>query len=218
MKPNRNSKVALPLNAALKQDLIFFNNPVLIQGLALTPAIAATTTLKNALVLSLALLIIVAPTRVLGEFVLSKARLPRMRGLVYSLIAALIYIPAFWCVQTVFGLDAAGPGIYLPMLAIDGLVISRFELPARERPLLALKNGLFTSLGAALVLILLGALRELLGEGRLLGAQLLDKAPLSAAGTVAGGLVFTALLAALFQGGAGIYKRERFILEGEKHD
>ncbi|MEA4911251.1 MAG: Rnf-Nqr domain containing protein [Oscillospiraceae bacterium] len=219
MKPNRQSKVGLPLNAALKHDLVFFNNPILIQGLALTPAIAATTTLKNALILSVALLVLVAPTRVLAETLLRFAKLPRMRAVVYALIAAVIYIPAYRLVQIAFGYDAAGPGIYLPMLAIDGLVISRFEIPARETPLLALKNGLLTTFGASLVLILLGAARELLAVGTLCGVQILaGAAPLPVAGTIAGGFIAAALFAALFQWFAGIYKREHFIMEAEAHD
>ena len=218
MKPNRQSRVGLPLNAALKHDLIFFNNPVLIQGLALTPAIAATTTLKNALILSLALLVLVAPTRVLTETLLHYAKLPRMRGLIYALVAAAVYIPAYRLIYMTFGYDASGPGIYLPMLAIDGLVISRFELPARETPLLALKNGLLTTLGASLVLLVLGVVRELLGSGTLYDVQILQSAPLPVAGTIAGGFIAAALFAALFQWFAGIYKREHFILEAEAHD
>ncbi|MEA5050716.1 MAG: Rnf-Nqr domain containing protein [Oscillospiraceae bacterium] len=218
MKPNRHSRVGLPLNAALKHDLVFFNNPILIQGLGLTPAIAATTTLKNALVLSLALLIIITPTRVLAESVLRAAKLPRMRGVVYALISAVVYIPAFSFVSLVLGYDVAGPGIYLPMLAIDGLAISRSEIPAREPVTVALKNGLLTTLGASLVLIVLGIERELLGAGTLLGVQIFPRAPLSVAGTIAGGFIAAAVLAAFFQWCAGIYKRERFVMEVEKHD
>ena len=42
------------------------------------------------------------------------------RGVVYALISAVVYIPAFSFVSLVLGYDVAGPGIYLPMLAIDG--------------------------------------------------------------------------------------------------
>ncbi len=215
MKPNRQNKVSLPLNEAIKRDLVFFYNPILIQGLALTPAIAATTTLKNSVILSIAIFLIVTPTRLLSELLLSWLKVPRIRAVVYVMISGIIYIPAFLLLDSLFGTDIVGPGIYLPMLAVDGLVISRFELPTRESAWLALKNGLNTSLGAAIVLLLLGAVREILSLGTIYGVILTENPLLSSAGTIPVGIILVAVFAAAFQCAVGIYKREHFILEAK---
>lgn len=219
MKAGRPNRVSLPLNEAIKHDLVFFNNPVLIQGLALTPAIAAATTLNNAVIMSLAVFLLVVPTRIISEFLLTLlSKLPRIRAIVYVIVSALVYIPASFVLNRLFGASLADVGILLPLLFVDGIVISRAEIPARESFLKSLQNGIFTALGASIVLIILGAAREILGEGEILGYKLFDGPLLSAASTVAGGLIITALLAALFQAAAGAYKRERFIVEVSENE
>lgn len=219
MKAGRPNRVSLPLNEAIKHDLIFFNNPILIQGLALTPAIAATTSLRNAVIMSLAVFMLVIPTRIISEALLTLlARLPRIRAVVYVVVSAAVYVPASFLLNGLFGTAIADVGILLPLLCVDGLVISRAEIPTRESFLKSLQNGFFTSVGASLVLIVLGAVREILGSGKLYGYPLFESGALGAAGTIAGGLIFTALFAALFQAAAGIYKRERFIVEASDYE
>ncbi len=214
MKAGRPNRVSLPLNEAIKHDLVFFNNSVLIQGLALTPAIAGATSLSNAVILSLAIFLLVIPTRVISEFLLTVlSKLPRMRAIVYVTTSAIVYIPAYFILNRLFGAALADVGILLPLLFVDGIVISRAEIPARENFAKSLQNGFFTAFGASLVLLILGSVREILGEGEILNYPLFDGPLLSAAGTVTGGLILTALFAALFQAAAGAYKRERFIVE-----
>ncbi|MDO4566459.1 MAG: Rnf-Nqr domain containing protein [Oscillospiraceae bacterium] len=200
--------LSLSLEEAARRDLIFLNNPVLVQGLALTPLVVAASTLRNALVLALMGFLLITPVRLLGD-ILARRAPGRMRALVYALISGAVYIPALFVVNLVFGAGAVGAGIYLPVLAVDGIVLSRAEIPLREGPLRALENGLKTSLGYALALLFTGALRGLLGEGRLLGSGVLAAAPLPISSTVAGGFIFAALLAAAVQLAAAAYLKER---------
>ena len=55
-----------------RRDRIFFNNPVIMQGLGLAPIIVAATTLKNAVMLSVAVIPLLGLTRVIAA-VLARA-------------------------------------------------------------------------------------------------------------------------------------------------
>lgn len=211
MKKEKDSKrkIRFTLDEAMRRNLIVFNNPVLVQGLALTPVVAATTSLKSAVILSLVAFILIIPTRFLGELLIGIV--PRnLRPMVYSLIAAVCYIPAVLVAAYLFGTDvAAYGGNFVPMLVVDGIVLSRTEIPAREGVGQSLRNGFLTALGLAVVMLLVGAGRELLATGRIWGIPVLQQGPLVIAGTVAGGFLLVALLAALLQWGEAAYKRAR---------
>ncbi len=202
------SALALPLEETMRRDLLLFNNPVLMQGLALTPAVGATITLKNAIVLSVAVFLLVTPVRVFGDLLYN--RLPsRLRMMVYALAAAALYIPVSWILSLLFGAQTYNPGLFLPLLVVDGVTLSRAEIPSREGTANAVRNGLMTALGVSAVLLVTGAVRELLGEGRIYGVQLFEAGPVPLASTVAGGFITIAVFAAVFQAAANRYKRAR---------
>lgn len=193
----------------MRRNLLFFNNPVLVQGLALTPVVAATTSLKSAVILSVIAVVLIVPTRFVGE--LTVGIVPRnLRTMVYAIVAALCYVPALMLATYLFGTDVgAYGGNFVPMLVADGIVLSRAEIPVREGVGGALRNGFFTALGTSVVMVLVGITRELLSTGKIWGVAVVEKGPLAIAGTVAGGFMLVALLAALLQWFEALYKRSR---------
>jgi electron transport complex protein RnfE len=202
----KNAKIALTLDEAMRRDLVLFNNPVLIQGLALTPVVAATSTLKNAVILSLVAFILIVPTRVVGDLLVGYV--PRnLRMMIYALTAAVCYMPALLVVTAIFGTDVAAVGSFVPMMVVDGIVLSRAEIQAREGPLRALRNGALTALGLSLVMLGVGLIRELMGSGRIWGQQVLPGGYIPIAATVAGGFILVALLSALVQWISVLHKR-----------
>ena len=74
-----------------RRDRVFLNNPVIMQGLGLAPLIVAATTLKNGVMLSVAVLLLLTPTRVLAAL-LSRFAYFRFRGLTYALTAAAVFV------------------------------------------------------------------------------------------------------------------------------
>lgn len=209
------AKIILTLDEAMRRDLLFFNNPVLIQGLALTPVIAAAVSLRNGFILSIAAFILIIPTRLIGDLLIGHVA-KNLRTMLYAIVSAVCYIPALYVLGLLFKTDVAGPGIYLPMLIVDGVVLSRSEIPAREGVLRALRNGFFTALGTSFVLILVGTVRELLAKGTVVIGKASSNAAaasgggvLSIASTVAGGLILVALLSALVQWSGTAFKRAR---------
>ncbi|MEG1558006.1 MAG: Rnf-Nqr domain containing protein [Oscillospiraceae bacterium] len=210
MKKKKRTRLSLSFEEKLNRDLVLASNPVLIHGLALAPVIAASVSLKNALILSLAAFILIIPTRFIGDLFVGIVPF-RLRPMFYSFISALLFIPTIIAVDRIFGVSVVAVGIYLPMLVVDNIVLSRAEIPSREGPLEALRNGILTSIGLSLVLIIVGAVREFLDTGKLYGIELLKSGgPLAIAGTTAGGFILVALLAALFQYSINMYKRWRY--------
>ena len=129
------------LRRKIKRDRVFLNNPVVMQGLGLAPLVVAATSLKNAVILGVAVLLLLTPTRILAAL-LSRFSYFRFRGLTYAFSAALIYVGVRWCVGQLFpATDIAPLGLYLPLLAADPIILKRYERPQRERVGTALRKG-----------------------------------------------------------------------------
>lgn len=192
-----------------KRDLIIVNNPVLIEGLALTPIIGAAFTLRNAVMLSIMIPFLVIPARFIGNLLVGLVP-QKLRIMVYSIIASLFYLPGYLLLTRMFNIRIATLGVYLPMLVVDSIIVSRTEIPTREKIFPAFFNGILTSFGFTLAAVLVGGTREFLGMGKLWGQLVLDKPPLPIISTVAGGLMITAVYCAVFQYMVSLIKRARY--------
>ena len=135
--------------AISRRDRVFLNNPVVMNGVGLAPLVIAATTGLNALMLSVAVLLMITPTRVLSALV---CRWVRFRALVYCLSAAVVYIGAYYCMQAWFSVEVTYLGMYLPLLVVEPIVIRRYEQPAPEKISSALKKGLLNTAGYVLVI------------------------------------------------------------------
>ena len=110
------------------------------QGMGLAPLVVAATTGRNALMLCVAVLIMLTPTRVIAA-VLSRAAVYRFRALTYCLTSSLTYIAAYYAVRALFDVEYLQLGIYLPMLVVEPLIIKRYERPQKERVSVAFKRA-----------------------------------------------------------------------------
>lgn len=150
------------------------NNPGLVQLLGLCPLLAVTATVTNALGLGLATLLVLMGSNVtvsiIRNWVPKEIRIP---------IFVLIIAAFVTCVQLLMNAYTFGVyeslGIFLPLIVTNCAIIGRAEAYASKNPVKqAAFDGLMMGLGFALVLIVLGAIREVLGQGTLFdGAELL---------------------------------------------
>jgi len=146
-------------------------NPGFVQLLGLCPLLAVSTSVANALGLGLATLVVLLVSNVLAA--LAGPHLPReVRLAVFVLVIAAavtaveLSMAAWWP-----GLHAS-LGIFLPLIVTNCLVLARAESFASREPLSrAVLDGLAMGLGFLAALLLLGATRELVGQGSL-GADL----------------------------------------------
>lgn len=202
------NKVTTSLDERLRRDLVFVNNPVLVSGLALAPVVMAATNLRNGLILSLGVAILCTPVRFLGNLLIGYIP-QRLRALVYSIIAAAIMIPCVYVETKVFGTNITSyVGLYLPLLAVDSIILSRTEIPGRESIPDVIINGILTTIGFGFAACIIGAVREIFSSGTLLGNPLAGFVwTIPITGLACGGFIVTALLAAFWQYLVNNFKR-----------
>ncbi len=150
------------------------NNPGLVQLLGLCPLLAVTATVTNALGLGLATLIVLVGSNVLvsliRNFVPKEIRIPVFVMIIAALVTAVqLLINAY-----AYGLYLS-LGIFLPLIVTNCVIIGRAEaFASRNTVAKSAFDGFMMGIGFALVLVALGAGREILGQGTLFdGAELL---------------------------------------------
>ena len=106
-----------------------------------------------------------------------------------------------------FGVDLLGLGVYLPLLTIEPLLIYRFGR-VQENPRKAISKGLRITVGYALILLLVGCVREFLAQGSLFGVALSTRPPLPMASMPAGGFIVLGVLCAVWRAMANWHKKD----------
>ena len=191
-------------------DRVFLNNPVVMQGMGLAPLVVLATTAHNGVMLAAAVTLLLVPSRVLACLLsrlfplnsenpapeeLQKKLLPR--ALVYSLSAAVVYLVAYPILNAVFGTSLLTLGIYLPLLVVEPLLTYRFGR-VQESMHKAVSKGLRITVGYALILFIVGCLREWLALGSVFGVQL-SRSVLPMASMPAGGFIVLGVVCAVWR-------------------
>jgi electron transport complex protein RnfE len=143
------------------------DNPGLVQLLGLCPLLAVTASFVNGLGLGLA---------TLGVLVASNALVSATRRWIQAEIRVPIYVVIIaslvTCTELVFKawfpeLDRT-LGIFIPLIVTNCAIVARAEIFASRNPLGAsIIDGLTMGLGFALLLMAIGAFREIIGQGSL---------------------------------------------------
>lgn len=158
----------------LAKQGLWSNNPALVQLLGLCPLLAVTSTVTNALGLGLATLAVLMGSNLIvslvRQWVPDEIRIP----VFVMVIAALVTVIQLLMNAYVYGLYQA-LGIFIPLIVTNCAIIGRAEAYASKNPWqTSLFDGFAMGLGFTCVLVLLGAIREILGNGTLFaGAELL---------------------------------------------
>ncbi|MGE6435104.1 electron transport complex subunit E [Shewanella baltica] len=143
------------------------NNPGLVQLLGLCPLLAVTATITNALGLGLATMLVLIGSNILvslvRDYVPKEIRIP----VFVMIIAALVTTVQLLINAYAYGLYLS-LGIFLPLIVTNCIIIGRAEaFASRNNAFSAAFDGLMMGLGFTLVLTVLGATREILGQGTL---------------------------------------------------
>jgi electron transport complex protein RnfE len=196
------STVPIPGPVPRARDLIlngiFAENPVFRLALSLCPAVAVTTTVKNGLMLGVAVLCV----QILSSVTVTLAKRlihPRVRIPVYTIIIAVWVSAIDMSLAAFFPALYAQVGLYVKLIVAFAIIISRLEVFASRQPLApSFFDGLGMGLGFLLALVTIGGFRELLGAGSFWGFPLAPGQPLLFFALPAGGFFSIALLMALF--------------------
>ncbi len=148
---------------------ILVENPVLRLVLGTCPTLAVTTSAINGLGMGLSALVVLVCSNVaisaLRKVIPDRVRIPAYITIIATFVTVIqMFIKAFLPAIN----DALG--IYLPLIVVNCIILGRAEMFASKNKILpSLLDGLGMGVGVTAALIVMGAIRELLGCGTIFG-------------------------------------------------
>jgi Na+-transporting NADH:ubiquinone oxidoreductase subunit D len=153
---------------------IFVNNPIALQILGICSALAVTTSLATALVMCAALTSVTAFSNLFISFI--RNHIPSsIRIIVQMTIIASLVIVVDQILQAVAYDIAKSLSVFVGLIITNCIVMGRAEAFAMSNPPLpSFLDGIGNGLGYSAVLVFVAVVREILGNGTLLGMTVLQ--------------------------------------------
>jgi Na+-transporting NADH:ubiquinone oxidoreductase subunit D len=155
-------------------DPLFTNNPIALQVLGICSALAVTTKMSTALVMSAAVVAVTALANVAVSAIRNYVP-PSIRIIVQlTIIASLVIITDQVLKAFVYDISKQ-LSVFVGLIITNCIVMGRAEAYAMQNPpTLSLIDGIGNGLGYALVLMLVAFARELFGSGKVFGLTVLQ--------------------------------------------
>ncbi len=152
---------------------VFNNNPIGLQILGICSALAVTSNLKTALVMSVALTLVVAFSNLFISMI--RSQIPgSIRMIVQMVIIASLVIVVDQVLKAYAFSLSKQLSVFVGLIITNCIVMGRAEAFAMQNPpMLSFFDGLGNGLGYSAMLIVLGIVRELFGAGKLMGYTIL---------------------------------------------
>lgn len=149
------------------------DNPILVQVLGICSALAVTSQLKPAIVMGLAVTIITAFSNVIISLI--RHTIPnRIRIIVQLVVVAALVTIVSQILKAVAYDVSVQLSVYVGLIITNCILMGRLEAFAMiNKPIPSFIDGLSNGLGYAMILVIVGAVREFLGRGSLLGIQII---------------------------------------------
>lgn len=165
-----------PKQNSLKREIfkgIWDENPVLVSLLGLCPTLAVTNSAQNGLAMSLATTFVLICSSIiiasLKNYIPSQVRIASYIVIIATFVTIADKFLAAW-----YPLISKSLGPYIPLIVVNCLILGRQEaFASKNSPFRALLDAIGMGIGFLIVLVLLGAVRELLGNGTIFGVSLL---------------------------------------------
>lgn len=151
------------------------DNPILVQVLGICSALAVTSQLKPAIVMGLAVTIITAFSNVIISII--RNTIPQRIRIIVQLVVVAALVTIVSQVLKAFAYDVSVQlSVYVGLIITNCILMGRLEAFAMmNKPWPSFLDGVGNGLGYALILVIMGAVREFLGRGSLLGFQLIPE-------------------------------------------
>ena len=177
-------------------------NPVFVLMLGMCPTLAVTTSAINGVGMGLSSLVVLA----ISNLVISLLR---------KIIPDEVRLPAFIVVVASFvTVVELLMGIYIPLIVVNCIILGRAEAYASKNPPLpSLFDGIGMGLGFTIGLTIIGAIRELLGNGSIFGVSIPGYEPMAFFVRAPGAFLVLAVLIAIMNA-VGIKNRANKMTEG----
>ena len=167
------------MDAKLKQaftEPLSLNNPILVQVLGICSALAVTAQLEPAIVMGLSVTVITAFSNLIISLI--RKTIPNPIRIIIQLVVVAALVTIVSMVLKAFAYDVSVQlSVYVGLIITNCILMGRLEAFAMTNgPVASLLDGIGSGLGYAWILVVVGAVRELLGNGSLLGFQLIPDA------------------------------------------
>ena len=152
------------------------NHPILVQVLGICSALAVTSQLKPAIVMGLAVTVITAFSNVIISII--RNTIPTRIRIVVQLVVVAALVTIVSQVLKAFAYDVSVQlSVYVGLIITNCILMGRLEAFAMiNSPWPSFIDGISNGLGYAMILVLVGGVREFFGRGSLFGFQILPEA------------------------------------------
>ncbi len=154
-------------------DGFWHNNAVFAQLLGMCPLLGVTTSAENGFWMGVATLLVLLGSNLIvslvRSFIPSEVRIPAYIIIIATLVTVVDLVMNAWMHEMYMIL-----GLFIPLIVVNCTILGRAEAFASKNNLAdSLVDALGMGLGFMFALILLGGVREILGQGELFGFAIL---------------------------------------------
>ena len=148
------------------------NNPIAVQVLGICSALAVTSQLEPAIVMGLSVTVITAFSNVIISLI--RKSIPNRIRIIVQLVVVAALVTIVSQILKAFAYDVSVQlSVYVGLIITNCILMGRLEAFAMQNgPWESFLDGIGNGLGYAIILIIVGFVRELLGFGTLLGFQI----------------------------------------------
>lgn len=148
-------------------------NPIFVLALSLCPALAVTSSVQTSLTMGLSVMFVISMNNAVVSLT-RKVVNPKVRVPVYITSIATIVTLVQLLLQAFAPELYAALGIYLALIVVFAIILARAEVFASKNTVIpSFLDGLGMGVGFTLALVAIGVVRELFGNGTLLGFTIL---------------------------------------------
>lgn len=151
---------------------VLTNNPIFVQLLGMCPTLAVTTSVSNSIGMGLSATAVLMCSNLfislLRRFIPKQVRIAAYIVIISGFVTAVelllhAFLPSLY----------ASLGLFIPLIVVNCIILARAEaFASKNGPLPSLWDGLSMGLGFTFALVLIGAVREVIGAGSILGFDL----------------------------------------------
>lgn len=152
---------------------IFRENPTFVQVLGMCPALAVTNSVLNGIVMGLATTFVLVMSSLMIS-ALRKAIPSQVRISTYVVVIATFVTVADFSLQALLPAAHHEMAAFISLIVVNCVILGRAEAFASRNPvLLSIADAVGMGTGFTMALVLIGAVREVLGNGTFLGHAVL---------------------------------------------
>ena len=151
---------------------IIEENPTFVQVLGMCPTLAVTTSLANGIGMGLSVTFVLTLSNMLVS-ILRKLIPQKIRIAAYVVIIATFVTIVDMILKAFFPALSSSLGLFIPLIVVNCIILARAEAFASKNTVLkSAADGIGMGIGFTIALSVISAIREILGNGTILGISL----------------------------------------------